>query len=51
MATPIEPTPVLTGKDAERFLQRIEENHVVSLEEYERMKKAYERGMRIIDLE
>ena len=51
MARPIEPTPVLTGKDAEAFLQRIEEKRKVSPEEYDRMKKAYEKGMSMIELD
>ncbi len=44
MSLPIKDTPVLTGKDAERFLAEVKENEnrAVSKEELERMKKNYE---------
>jgi hypothetical protein len=38
MARPIEPTPILKGKDAERFLKRMEEP--ATPEEKEFLKKA-----------
>jgi hypothetical protein len=46
MATPIRETPILRGKDAERFNKRMAEvdagMHKVSREEYLRAKEAYE---------
>ena len=42
MATPIELTPTLTGKDAERFLRLMDEVKPVSREEMERIRKDYE---------
>ncbi|MDR2429008.1 MAG: hypothetical protein LBD62_04305 [Candidatus Margulisbacteria bacterium] len=44
MALPIKETPVLTGKDAERFLRIIEANEKKSLskEEAFSIKKAYD---------
>ena len=42
MATPIQLTPTLTGKDAERFLRLMDEVQPVSKEEMERIKKNYE---------
>ena len=47
MATPIKETPILTGEDAERFLQRMNERREVSDEEINRMKKNYELIMSI----
>jgi len=43
MATPIKDTPVLTGKDAERFNRIMKENEPrkVPKEDYERARKAY----------
>jgi hypothetical protein len=38
MASPIEPTPILKGKDAERFLKRMKEP--ATKEEKEFLKKA-----------
>ena len=49
MARPIEETPMLKGEDAKRFIQRMEENHRVSQAEYERMQRAYEIGMKIVE--
>ena len=43
MARPIEETPILKGEDARRFLKRMEENHRVSQEEYDRIMRTYER--------
>lgn len=42
MATPIKETPILTGEDAKRFLQRMNEKREVSDEEINRMKRNYE---------
>jgi len=47
MALPIKPTPVLTGKDAERFRKRMEyvDKHGPSKKDkadYKRAKKVYE---------
>ncbi|MDR3268566.1 MAG: hypothetical protein LBT83_05825 [Tannerella sp.] len=42
MARPIKDTPVLTGKDAQRFTEAIENVKPVSKEIREEMKKAYE---------
>ena len=43
MATPIKETPVLTGKDAERFARIIKENEnkKVPAEDYQRAKEAF----------
>ena len=51
MATPIEATPILMGEDAIQFMRRIEEDRVVSQEEYDRMVKAYEFAMSILEIE
>ncbi len=42
MATPIKDTPILTGKDAQRFEQRMKAVKPLPKEEIERMEKAYE---------
>lgn len=42
MARPIAPTPVLTGKDAERFAERLKNPPHVSDAEREEARKAYE---------
>ena len=42
MARPIKETPILTGKDAERFVKRMNEKRTVSDKEIERVKKNYE---------
>lgn len=41
MARPIKETPVLTGKDAERFEQRLKSVKPVSAEERDRIKRSY----------
>ena len=43
MATPIKETPVLYGKDSERFLKTIKENESkkVPREDYDRAMKVY----------
>ena len=51
MARPIEETPVLTGEDARRFMQRMQENKKVSSEEYQRMMSIYERYEKIAEME
>ena len=43
MAKPIKETPVLTGKDAERFAYAVEHPQPVSREEVLRAKEVYER--------
>lgn len=45
MARPIKETPILSGNDAVRFLNTIEENKTkkASPEELARMRKNYER--------
>lgn len=47
MARPIEETPIMTGEDARRFVQRINEKHRATDEEYEQMMQAYEIGKKI----
>lgn len=47
MATPIKETPILTGEDARRFMQRMNEKREISEEELNRMKKNYELIMSI----
>ena len=42
MAKPVELTPTLKGKDAERFLRQMDEVKPVSKEEMERIRKNYE---------
>ena len=42
MARPIKETPILTGKDAERFVKRMNEKRTVSEKEIERVRKNYE---------
>ena len=42
IAKPIKETPILTGKDAERFVKRMNEKRTVSEKEIERVKKNYE---------
>ena len=42
MATPIKPTPVLTGADSRRFEKAMENVQKVSPERREEMIKAYE---------
>ena len=42
MAKPIKETPVLTGKDAERFAYAVEHPQPVSREEVLRAEEAYE---------
>jgi catalase len=42
MATPIKNTPILYGKDAQRFAKLISKPKKVSKETIERQKRAYE---------
>lgn len=42
MARKIKETPILTGNDAKRFMERMRETRVVPKEEIERVKKNYE---------
>ena len=46
MARPIKDTPVLSGKDAERFRWHMEHKMPVSEEEKERARLAYESAKR-----
>ena len=46
---PIQETPILTGKDAERFLKRMEEKHRVSKEEYDAVMEVYDKYEKITD--
>lgn len=50
MARPIEDTPILTGKDSERFYERLAnaDKFRESKEEREAIRKAYEVGMKIM---
>ncbi len=47
MARPIKATPVLEGKDAERFLRLMNERRPVSEEEKKKMMEDYEFFMSI----
>ena len=51
MALPIQETPILTGDDARRFLQRMNELREVSEEEIERMHRNYELIMSIAEFD
>ena len=42
MATPIKPTPILTGKDSRRFAKAMENVQKISPEERAEYEKAYE---------
>ena len=42
MATPIKPTPILTGKDSHRFAKAMENVQKISLKERIEYEKAYE---------
>lgn len=48
MAQAIKETPVLSGKDAERFEQKIQENasRKVSREEYDRAMRIYKEALK-----
>lgn len=48
MATPIAPTPELTGQAAKDFLKDLAENRKASHEEKERVKKGAERIKKMI---
>ena len=49
MATPIKETPILTGNDAKRFIQRMSEKREISEGEIARMRRNYELIMSIAD--
>ena len=51
MARPIKETPILKGKDAERFLRLMDGMKPASKEELERVKKNYEYMMSIADFQ
>ena len=51
MATPIAPTPPLTGQDAINFLIELEKNEKASPEEIEAVKQGAERIMKLIDFD
>ncbi|GHT56246.1 hypothetical protein AGMMS49982_22980 [Bacteroidia bacterium] len=42
MATPIKPTPILTGRDSIRFAKAMENVQQISPEEREEQRQAYE---------
>jgi len=42
MATPIKPTPILTGSDSRRFAKAMENVQKISPKEREEQRKAYE---------
>jgi len=52
MARPIKETPVLEGKDAERFEKNVKENEhkKVSQEEYRKAETLYNRVMKASNL-
>lgn len=43
----IQDTPIIRGKDAKRFMQRMKENHKETPEEMEKMRADYELIMKI----
>lgn len=45
----IQDTPVIHGKDAKRFMQRMKENRKETPEEMERIKADYEALMEIFE--
>ena len=47
MATPIRPTPILTGADSRRFAKAMENAQKISPERKEEMFKAYEWFKRV----
>jgi hypothetical protein len=49
MARPIKETPVLRGKDAERFYQKMENVEKVSAEELARIKKSASKFVFVLD--
>jgi hypothetical protein len=49
MARPIKETPVLRGKDAERFFDRMENVKPVSAEEIARIKKSASKFVFVLD--
>jgi hypothetical protein len=49
MARPIKETPVLRGKDAERFFDRMENAKPVSAEEIARIKKSASKFVFVLD--
>ena len=49
MARPIKETPILHGKDAERFLKRMNEDHRVTPEENARGRANYEAILKIFE--
>jgi len=46
MALPIKETPILYGKEAEKFLKRMENPGSVSKEEYKKAKKLYDEMLK-----
>lgn len=50
MARPIRETPVLEGKDARRFLERMSENRSESSEKKRRRLANYNLAMSILDV-
>ncbi len=52
MATPIKDTPILSGKDSERFLKKVKENESkrVPKEDYDRAMKVYNKMIKGINI-
>ena len=49
MARPLEETPIITGEDARKFLQRMKEVKPLPEEELAQIKSDYEAIMKITD--
>ncbi|MBO4315085.1 MAG: hypothetical protein IKX24_02615 [Prevotella sp.] len=49
MARPIKETPILYGKDARRFKERMKEHRCISSKERAEMKSIYEAVMSVAD--
>ncbi len=47
MATPIKDTPILYGKDSDRFMKEVEKNETIKISEEEKTKnkELYEKVM------
>lgn len=48
MATPIKPTPIITGADSRRFAKTMENVRKISPEKREEQRKAYELFKKIV---
>ena len=49
MSRPIKETPILYGKDARRFLERMKEKRTETPEQRERRLAAYEAAMQMLE--